>query len=326
MATRSSRQIARLGAITLLVLLIVAAAAFNLQKFPGFAGTDYHADFRDASGLHAGNEVQVAGIRVGRVNNLRIEGDHVSVDFDAKDVDLGTRTEASVEVLNLLGEKYLELDPKGSQKLKSDGTIPVAHTHSGYDVVSTLGTLTNETEHINVPQLSQALTQVASTLDASSPNVRSTFEGLSRLSQTISSRDDQITMLLRRADTVTRLLKQRRGDLVVLMREGNVVFKELVDRRQAIHSLLVHSREVADQLRGVARDNQRQIGPALSALQSVNDFLTAHQRQLDTVIHQLGPYANTLINVIGTGPWFDAYLPNMLGMASGEFKPGPRRG
>ncbi len=38
----------------------------------------------------------------------------------------------------------------------------------------------------------------------------------------------------------------------------------------------------------------------------------------------LGPYASILINIIGTGPWFDAYVPNLVGLAGGEFKPGKR--
>ena len=40
----------------------------------------------------------------------------------------------------------------------------------------------------------------------------------------------------------------------------------------------------------------------------------------------LGPYASILINIIGTGPWFDAYVPNLVGLASGEFAPGKRKG
>ena len=87
---RSNARVMRLGAISLVVLLVVMAAAFNLQKFPGFRGTTYHAEFTDASGLHKGNMVQVAGVRVGRVNALHISGDHVTVDFDVKDAELGS--------------------------------------------------------------------------------------------------------------------------------------------------------------------------------------------------------------------------------------------
>ena len=119
MARHTEGSILRLGAISLVVLLVVMAAAFNLQKFPGFKGTDYHVQLTDASGLHKGNMVQVAGIRVGRVDGIHIGGDHVTVDIDVKDATLGDKTQASVQVLNLLGEKYLELTPKGSGEMEA---------------------------------------------------------------------------------------------------------------------------------------------------------------------------------------------------------------
>src|ERR1700712_3902789 len=192
MARHSEGSILRLGTVSLVVLLVVMAAAFNLQKFPGCRGTDYHVQLTDASGLHKGNMVQIAGIRMGRVTQLHIHGDHVTVDVDVKGATLGQKTQASVQVLNLLGEKYLELTPKGSGKMKAGDTIPVSRTNGSYDIVSTLGELTTTTEAINVPQLSQALTTLGDTVNAASPNIRSTFSGLSRISQAIASRDQGI--------------------------------------------------------------------------------------------------------------------------------------
>lgn len=324
MARRSEANIMRLGAITLVVLFIAMAAAFNLQKFPGFRGTNYHADFTDASGLRKGNIVQVAGIRVGRVNDVRITGNKVTVDFDVKDAELGSETTASVQVLNLLGEKYLELVPEGDGELESGGTIPVSRTDAGYDIVQTLGTLTTRTEDINTERLSKALGVMADTLKQAAPEVRSSFTGLSRISQTIASRDDDLDQLLRRAERVTNLLDERKGDLVTLMKEGDLVFKELIARRDAIHTLLVNSRKLADELRGVAKDNEKQIGPALAELGETTKFLVAREKQLRETIANLGPYASILINIIGTGPWFDAYVPNFAGLGTGEFTVGKR--
>ena len=156
------------------------AAAFNLQKFPGFKGTDYHVQLTDASGLHKGNMVQVAGIRVGRVDGLHISEDHVTVDINVKDATLGDKTQASVQVLNLLGEKYLELTPKGSGEMEGGDTVPVSRTNGSYDIVATLSELTTTTEAINIPRLSQALTTLGDTVNAASPHIRSTFTGLSR--------------------------------------------------------------------------------------------------------------------------------------------------
>ena len=92
MARRTDRQLKRLGAVCLLVLAVAMAASFNLQKFPGFRGTHYHAQFKDASGLKVGDIVEIAGIRVGRVDKLTIAGDHIDVDFDIHGTKLPTAT------------------------------------------------------------------------------------------------------------------------------------------------------------------------------------------------------------------------------------------
>ena len=281
MARHSAASIRRLGTVSLVVLLVVMAAAFNLQKFPGFKGTDYHVQLADASGLHKGNMVQVAGIRVGRVSAIHIGGDHVTVDVNVKDATLGDKTQASVQVLNLLGEKYLELTPKGSGKMEGGDTIPVSRTNGSYDIVATLGELTTTTEAINVPRLSQALTTLGDTVNAASPHIRSTFTGLSRISKAIATRDESIQQLLGRADRVTDLLSERRGDLVTLMKQGELVFQELIARRQVIHSLLVNAEKLAVQLRGVATDNQAQIGDALKQLDTALRFLRGREKQID---------------------------------------------
>jgi phospholipid/cholesterol/gamma-HCH transport system substrate-binding protein len=326
MARHSEGSLMRLGSITLVVLLVVMAAAFNLQKFPGFKGTDYHVQLTDASGLHKGNMVQIAGIRVGRVSDIKISSNHVTVDVDVKGATLGDKTQASVQVLNLLGEKYLELTPKGSGEMHGGDTIPVSRTNGSYDIVSTLSELTTTTESINIPRLSQALTTLGDTVNAASPHITSTFNGLSRISQAIASRDEGIQTLLGRADRVTKLLSNRRGDLVTLMKQGELVFRELIVRRDDIHALLVHAERLAVELRGVATDNQAQIGDALKQVHTALSFLRAREKQLDTTLTNLGPYASILINIIGTGPWFDAFVPNFASTATGEFVPGKRGG
>jgi len=324
MARHSDRSIMRLGAISLVVLMLVGAAAFNLQKFPGFRGTGYHADFSDANGLARGDMVQIGGVRVGRVGSIEIHRDHVRVNFDVHGADFGTRTRASVEVLNLLGTKYLNLTPDGPGQMAHGSTIPIDRTHTTYDVVSTLNQLTTTTEQLDTDQLATALRTLAGTIDASAPEVHQSFTGISRLSASIATRDEQVRELVQHADGVTKLLADRKDDLVTLMKQGDLVFQELEARKEAIHRLLVGTRQLAVSLKGVADDNRAEIGAALADLQAVTVNLRKQKANIEATIHNLQPYASILINVIGTGPWFDAYVPNLVGMASGEFVPGRR--
>jgi phospholipid/cholesterol/gamma-HCH transport system substrate-binding protein len=317
----SDQQILRMGAITLVMGLLVMAAAFNLSRFPGFGGDTYRAEFADASGIHKGNMVQVGGMRAGRVQKVEIDDGKVIVSFEVDHgVKFGKESSASVEVLNLLGEKYLELAPAGDGQLSQDEVIPLDRTSSAYDIVGVLGDLTTTTERIDIPQLKAALNTVGDTLDASGPELNSAFNGISRLSQTIASRDKELRTLLSSSAGVTDLLKSRTQDLVKVMKSGDLVFKELRARKLAVHRLLVNARSLAIALRGVAKDNEKQIGPALSELDDVLALLNSKDKQLRAMLNAYGPYADILGNIIGTGPWFDAYVVNLFGFATGEFK------
>jgi phospholipid/cholesterol/gamma-HCH transport system substrate-binding protein len=306
------------------LLVVVMAAAFNLQKFPGFRGETYRVELEDASGLRKGHMVQIAGTRVGRVSRLRIDRDRVVAEFDVDPgVHFGPDTRASVEVLNLLGEKYLELQPAGSGQLEAGGTIPLERTASAYDVVGVLGDLTTTTEQIDTRRLEQAFGAISETLDSSSEEIDASFTGLSRLSRTIASRDRELAGLLDSAESVSGLLAERRSDLVALMEDSSLVFAELDRRREAIHTLLVKARELARELEGLALDNQEDLRPALDQLAVTTSMLKAKRKELRRTAAAMGPYVDILGNIVGTGPWFDAYLVNLQGLG-GEFVPGVR--
>jgi phospholipid/cholesterol/gamma-HCH transport system substrate-binding protein len=318
---RSDGQLSRIGAISVVVALIAMAAALNLQKLPGFRGTSYQAEFSDASGLHEGNMVQIAGIDVGRVGSIELAGDHVVVHFTLDSGhEVGSGTSASIEVLNLLGEKYLHLKPEGEELLEAGDTIPLDRTHSSYDIIRVFTELANTTENIKIPQLQHALTAVGDTMNQSSDEAQATFTGLSRLSVAIASRDTELESLLQRADSVANLLKDRKGDVVRLIKDGDQILQELHKRRDAIHRLLVSTATLSQQLGGLVDDNQAVIGPMLDDLHQVTQTLVTREKQLRLSIHNLGPYVTILSNVIGTGPWFDAYAVNFFGMMS-EFQP-----
>ena len=96
------------------------------------AAPTYYAEFSDASGIHKGNIVQVGGIRVGRVSDVTLDEDRVIVKFeiDDGDVDFGPDSKASIEVLNLLGEKFLDLQPDAGGPARERRHHP-ARAHRG---------------------------------------------------------------------------------------------------------------------------------------------------------------------------------------------------
>lgn len=320
MRSLTERKTVPYGAAALLVLVALLLASFNLSKLPGFAGDTYQASFSDASGLKPGDGVQVAGVDVGRVDDIDIDVDHIVVHFEITDpAQFGPQTGASIEVLNLLGEKYLELHPHGTGQMAEDTLIPRSRTQPAYDIVRALGDLTTTTQRIDTGRLSQALGTLSDTFRGSSDEVRGSLRGLSRLSRTIAGRDAELQTLLSRANETAQILDSRKGQLTTLMRDGRLLLTELHRRREVIHQVLVGATDLSRQLTGLVQDNRRQLGPALRQLDVVLNVLRDNKQRIDASIRALKPYALILENIVGSGPWFDAYLYNLAGA---DFVPG----
>ncbi len=83
-----------IGAIGLTVIAALIIAAFQAEDLPFIGGGEHHsAAFREAAGIQEGNEVRVAGVKVGKVTGIDLEGQHVRIDFRVDHgTELGSRT------------------------------------------------------------------------------------------------------------------------------------------------------------------------------------------------------------------------------------------
>src|SRR3954467_2441003 len=104
-----------IGAVSLALIAAFVLAAFKAEDLPIIGGGDtYYANFSEAGGLKANDEVRVAGVRIGKVREVTLEGDHVRVKFQVdSDAQFGPETEAQIKVKTILGAMYLALKPVG---------------------------------------------------------------------------------------------------------------------------------------------------------------------------------------------------------------------
>lgn len=303
-----------IGAIGLVLIGAVLLLAFNLQRLPLIGGgATYRAAFSEAGGLKTGDDVLVAGVKVGKVKKIELAGGRVLVSFKVTEpARFGTRTGAQVKMKTVLGQKYLALDPQGPGQLDPRTVIPLERTIASYDVINAFSDLTTTTERIDLPQLSASLDVLATEFKDSPPQVRASLEGLTRLSRTISSRDQELARLLARAKDVSGTLAARNGEVQSLIVDGDLLLVELQQRRQAISTLLDNTAALATQITGLVRDNRAQLGPALAQLRQVLATLQKHQDDLDAGIKAMAPFTRVFANTLGNGRWFDTYIPNLV--------------
>ena len=311
MTARTPRRPAFAGAIGLAVTLVVIFAAMNAGRLPiiGHSGDAVRARFTDASGIEAGDRVEIAGVRVGAVKKLTMGRGYIEVAFTVDPgIRLGDLSTARIKVGNLLGSKYLQVVPAGTGRLH--GVIPLSRTAPAYDVTEALGDFTRTVEPIDTAQLEQALRSITSTFSGAGPDVRASVRGLSTIARTIAARDTDVSSLLTRSERLTASLDGSRGDIAGLVSDAGALLTELDRRRDAIHGLIVHTTDLSRQLHGLVVDNQAQLTPALTALGAVAAQLEARQADLAATMHAVAKFARVFVDTIGSGPWFDSYIAN----------------
>jgi phospholipid/cholesterol/gamma-HCH transport system substrate-binding protein len=301
------------GAISLAVVLGLILLAFNAEKLPIIGGgTTYYADFSEAGGLKADDEVRIAGVRVGKVDSVSLDGDHVKVAFKIQDgADFGTDTQAAIKVKTLLGAMFLSLEPAGPGQLPKGSEIPVSRTSSPYDVVQAFSGLARTSERIDTHQLAQSLTTLADLTRNTPTSFRHALAGVSALSGNLAARNEQIGTLLQHLRGVSTTLNARDQDIVGLMQDSSVLFRALVKRRQAVHDLLTSTSQLSVQLTALVRQSRGDLKPALTHLSRVVDVLDKNSDNIDQSIRLLGPFYRVFANTLGNGPWFDTYIQNL---------------
>ncbi len=300
------------GVVGILVVVLAVIAAFSYDKLPFIKGTtDYSAYFAEAGGIKPGSDVRVSGMSVGRVSKVKLEGTKVLVDFTVRDgVELGDRTEASIKTETVLGNKMLEITPRGDGRL--EGTIPLERTKSPYDLPTALGDLTTTISALDTTQLSSALTTLADTFKETPPDLRIALEGVARFSDTLNIRDAQLRSLLADANKVTAVLGKRSDQIASLVVNTNALLSEILSQRDSVDALMNNLTAVSAQISGLVADNRATLKPALDKVNGVLGILDNRKQELQRTLYLLRRYAMSFGEVLGAGPFFKASLVNLL--------------
>ena len=302
-----------IGAISIAVILALLVLAFRAGDLPLIgSGDTYHADFAEAGGLKANDEVRIAGVRVGKVTKIELVNGHVRATFKVKAPSkFGTTTGAAIKVKTLLGAMFIALQPDGPGQLKKDATIPESRTTSPYNVVQAFSGLADRAAKIDTNRLAQSINTLADLTKDTPAAFQGTLRGLSRLSETVASRNDQIGELLGNLNTVSGTLAKRDQDIVALMKDSDVLLRALVARRQAVHQLLVSTSRLSTELTLLVQQTRADLKPALSNLQGVVNLLIKNQSNLDESLRLMAPFYRVFANTLGSGPWFDTWIENL---------------
>ncbi len=117
-----------------IVCLVYLSVQLGKVEMVGKRGYDIYALFSDTGGLKTGSTIEIAGVDVGRVKSITLDNFQARVILNVTEkVDIQEDAIASIKTRGLIGEKYVQITPGGSEKTIAPGGR-IHETESAVDI------------------------------------------------------------------------------------------------------------------------------------------------------------------------------------------------
>ena len=142
-ASRTTQFI--VGLFALLGIVALAVLSFKLGSISILPAPSYqlYANFDNIGGLKPGDEVDIAGVQIGKVLSETLVGNQAHVSMEIKDgVQIDDEAIASIRSSGIIGGKYVSIQLGPSEKMLANGGR-IIQTESAFSIENAVGQLIN---------------------------------------------------------------------------------------------------------------------------------------------------------------------------------------
>ena len=324
---KTSGDLVRLLIFIVVTSLASAVLVILIGNLTFKGSTDYKAVFTDVTGVNKGDDVRIAGVRVGTVKKIEIidpktDGDgtvepaRAEVTFAVeKGTTLQQATEATIKYRNLVGQRYISLtDGIGdTDPLEEGGTIPVDHTHAALDLTLLFDGFKPLFEALSPSDVNALSYEVIQVFQGEGGTLEGLLRSTASVTQTLADRDEVIGQLIDNLDYVLDHIADRSQQLTSLIKSFRNLVAGLKDDRFAILDSLDGISELADQTADLAQGIRPPFVEDIKQLRRVAGVLDRNKAELDRALQVLPIKLEKIGRTATYGSWFNFYLCDFQG-------------
>jgi phospholipid/cholesterol/gamma-HCH transport system substrate-binding protein len=325
------------GLVSVLVIAGLTGVAFAVGLFRLLEDTyTIRAEFADAAGLRSGDDVRLAGVKVGRVSGVdvdRAEG-RILVTMEINSgVEIHEGATAEIALFTLLGPKAVRIDDamEGDERLDElcneldgddearctdedgDEAAPlIPYEQAGervpFDIFELTRIATEGIEELDTDAVNDFVGDLADLTEGRRDSVTELLTTIDDVSVAITSRDEQLGQLLDRAETLSATLAEKDDTLVELIDQSRGILTLLSERREQLAAALGEGATAVTGLADLIAANEAHLDRLLDNVHPTVDAVAAAQADLDRALAWAGPgfYNQTLAG--SHGPWLDIFV------------------
>ncbi|MGW5375684.1 MlaD family protein [Nocardia sp. NPDC003999] len=300
----------------------------------------YSAVFSDVSGLRAGDDVRMAGVRVGRVDKIELDGTRARVRFRVEDAQkLTGNTKASITYQNVIGQRYLGLSPADfgdPAQLSPGGEIPLGHTEPSFDISALLNGFEPLFGGLDPKQVDNVTGALIKALQGDNTSVVLLIEQVSSLARSLAGPDQVLGAVITDLNQVVGDLAAHSGEVGSLITRSRTIIDGLALHRDELLGTLSTAATVTDRMAGVVADVQPQLDEMLYREPGFTRHFEENKENFAYLgfnlpalmkglarVSQEGAYLNTYLCNFGVDlfPGLTTLVPAIVGLASATGKP-----
>lgn len=312
----------RLGVL----LTLCSAVAFCLlsvfAEFRFGGGKDYFAEFTNVSGLKNGDVVRIAGVEVGKVEEIAFNADAtVRVKFAANDsVALTTGSRAAIRYDNVFGGRYLALQEGagGVQTLAPGQTIPTTRTEPALDLDSVIGGFKPLFRALDPQKVNELSAQLINALQGQGATIGSFLDQAAAVTSTLADRDNLIGQVIVNLNTVLGSLGDQSDRLDKAVVSLSELVKGLAARKTDISNAVAYTDAAADSIADLLAKARQPFQKVVHETDRVSAIAVADHEYLDNIINTLPDKYRALGRQAIYGDFFSFYLCDVVFRINGK--------
>ncbi|MFD4365983.1 MCE family protein [Rhodococcus sp. NPDC058521] len=296
--------------VTVLATGLLAATIANLG---GGGGTKFNAVFSDVTSLNEGDEVRIAGVRVGQVEKIAIVNDNqANVEFTVDDRDwLPGSATATLRFRNLVGQRYISLaQGEGAQgeKLTAGDTIPLERTKPAVNLTTLFNGFRPLFQTLSAEDVNKLSFQIIQVFQGESGTIEDLVRNTASLTNTIADKDAVIGSVINNLNNVLATVNERDDQLDSLITNTQQLVTGLSNERGVVGSAVTSLAGLTDATSDLLEPTRPSIQGSVSALNTLAGTLNRNRDTVDGVLETLPVKLEKLGRAASYGSWFQFYL------------------
>jgi phospholipid/cholesterol/gamma-HCH transport system substrate-binding protein len=296
-------------AVTIVLTGLLITVIGNLSFAPE---NGYDAIFTDVTQVQPGDEVRLAGVKVGSVTSLHLyDRNYAEVHFtvDKSVPQPSTTAVIRIQYQNLIGQRFLAIDEQpGGSPQPATQTIPVSRTVPALNLTDLFNGFKPLFQALTPAQVNQLSMEMIQTLQGESGTLQQLMANTAQLTTTLANKDAVIGQVIDNFNTVLSTVNSRDTKLTALIGNFRDLMTGLARNRVAISNDLPNIASLLTATSGLLQQARAPLKTDIANVGELARNVGKTKSALNSVLHRLPHKLAVLTRTASYGSWFNFYL------------------